>query len=299
MTSINMSPLDIGIRPIVKWAGGKRRLISELLSHDVGPVETYYEPFLGGGAMMLALPLDTPRKICDANADLINLYLTVRDSLEDLLSALQHMPNEPKIYNEIRGWDRLPNWNKKSNIEKSARFLYLNKTAFNGLHRVNRAGEFNVPFGRYKNPKILDRPNLESFSKFLNQKNAEGSFVTEIHPANSFDSFLKNQSLRLGDFVYLDPPYAPLPNSQSFVSYQAGGFSDFDQRRVMEVALESHERGAKVMLSNSSAPMILELYEEILGPTGDFNIEFIQASRNIAAAGSARAAVAEAVIRNY
>jgi DNA adenine methylase len=269
-----------------------------LLSRDVGNINRYFEPFLGGGAMMLALPHETKRYLCDANEDLLNVYVTVRDRLCSLLSVLETLKNDQSTYSEIRGWDRQPDWESRSLVEKSARFIYLNRTGFNGLHRVNASGEFNVPFGRYKNPKIVDSENLQKFSSFLNIKVDDGELLTQIHAARSFSSFLDELAPEENDFVYLDPPYAPLPNASSFVSYQSGGFGELDQRMVMTSALQAHTNGAKVMISNSNAPLILSLYSELLEPEG-FDVEFIFAARNIAAKSASRAPIQEVVIRNY
>ena len=298
MTLISSTPLAEGIRPIVKWAGGKRRLLPALLSRDVGKINRYFEPFLGGGAMMLALPHETRRYLCDANEDLLNVYVTVRDDLPSLLSVLESLKNDQNTYTEIRGWDRQPDWASRSPIEKSARFIFLNRTGFNGLHRVNASGKFNVPFGRYKNPKIADIENLHKFSSFLNLKGDEGEFVTQILAASGFSSFLDEHKPEQNDFVYLDPPYAPLPNASSFVSYQSGGFGELDQRMVMTAALKAHTNGAKVMISNSNAPLILSLFSELLEPHG-FDLDFIFAARNIAAKSASRAPIQEVVIRNY
>jgi DNA adenine methylase len=298
MTLLSETPLNTGVRPIVKWAGGKRKLLPQLLSREVGPINRYFEPFLGGGAMMLALPNEVERFLCDSNEDLLNVYQDVRDNLIPLLEILSTFKNDQETYSAIRDWDRTNDWANRTVIEKSARFIYLNRTGFNGLHRVNAAGKFNVPFGHYKNPKIADRENLHKFSEFLNQKNGDGEFITKLLPAQDFASFLLKVRPESGDFVYLDPPYAPLPNTSSFVSYQAGGFGDADQKSVMESALEAHRRGAKIMISNSKAPVVLQLFSELLEPEG-FSLEFILAARNIAARSSSRAPIHEVVIRNF
>jgi DNA adenine methylase len=298
MTLLSETPLNTGVRPIVKWAGGKRKLLPQLLSREIGPINRYFEPFLGGGAMMLALPNEVERFLCDSNEDLLNVYQGVRDDLIPLLDILSTFKNDQETYSSIRDWDRTNDWANRTIIEKSARFIYLNRTGFNGLHRVNAAGKFNVPFGHYKNPKIADRENLQKFSDFLNQKSADGEFITKLFPAQDFASFLLKVRPGSGDFVYLDPPYAPLPNVSSFVSYQAGGFGDTDQKSVITSALDAHRRGAKVMISNSTAPVVLQLFSELLEPEG-FSLELILAARNIAAKSSSRAPIHEVVIRNF
>jgi len=298
MNRTDLSPLDRGVRPIVKWAGGKRKLLSVLLEVDPGPVRRYFEPFLGGGAMMLAMPNTTRKFLCDSNPELLNLYRTVRDYLPDLLESLRKLDNTKETYLAIRAWDRKPNFLELSDVQRAARFLFLNRTGFNGLYRVNSSGYFNVPYGSYANPRIVDEKNLTSFSAFLNERKWS-RLLTNIGPAMNFSDYLDRFTFKRGDLVYLDPPYAPMNKTSSFVSYQAGGFGEHEQKLVMLVAKRIDAEGGRVMISNSAAEMVKNLYEEILSPLPNFKIGEIEASRLIAAKSSSRTPAKEIVIRNY
>lgn len=264
-------------KPPVKWAGGKGQLIPQFepLFPKTG-WDFYIEPFVGGGAVFFHL---LPRKavLIDSNEELINFYIVVRDELEALLDDLRKHKNNAEYYYYIRSLD--PGF--LTPVERASRFLYLNKTGYNGLWRVNSQGKHNVPFGRYKNPKIVDEPNLRLVRDAL--KRAEllcGDFSLVLDYA------------RPGTFIYLDPPYHPLSDTANFTSYTADAFGPDDQRRLAGVFRELDKKGCLVMLSNSDTPFIRELYAE-------YDIQVVYARRAINCRGDRRGPITELVIRNY
>ncbi|MBX3248821.1 MAG: DNA adenine methylase [Myxococcales bacterium] len=268
--------------PFVKWVGGKGRLLSQLAPLMPPGVERmrHVEPFVGGGALFFAR---APKRalLADVNPDLVGTYEAIRDEVETVLRALARLaalPHESEQFYELR--ERY-NAGGQSKAERAALFIYLNKTCFNGLHRVNRAGHFNVPFGRYKNPRILDADGLRVASHAL-----KGAKIVR----DSFEGLLRNA--RPGDFVYFDPPYEPVSRTASFTGYAQDGFSQADQERLRDVFAALDRRGCKLMLSNSDVPFIRELY-------GRWNIDVIHAARAINCDPSGRGKVAEVVVRNY
>lgn len=271
-------------QPFLKWAGGKRQLLKDIEKYipDSNGITTYYEPFLGGGAVLFHLK---PKKavVNDFNIDLINTYEVVRDNVEELIEDLRKHKNTSDYYYEIRSWDRKPGFDNLSKIEKASRLIYLNKTCFNGLFRVNSNGEFNTPFGRYKNPNIINEDVLRSVSKYLNDNNIRLL-------SGDFEDALKN--IRKGAFVYLDPPYHPISSSSNFTGYTLDGFSENDQKRLKNICDKLTERGIRFLLSNSSAPLILELYQ-------DYKIEYVNARRAINANKEGRGEIKEVLVRNY
>jgi DNA adenine methylase len=275
---------DRAASPFLKWVGGKGKLLSQLVPLLPSGVERmrHVEPFAGGAAMFFAR---TPERavLCDFNRSLVDTYLAVRDELEAVIGELEtlSMSHAAGSYYGVR--ERYNAVGKRqSRSERAAMFIYLNKTCFNGLHRVNRRGEFNVPEGRYKNPRILDEPTLRAASRALAR--------ADIRQA-SFEDMLGY--VRPGDFVYLDPPYEPVSETASFTAYAAGdGFSRGDQTRLRDVVVELDRRGAKVMLSNSDVPFIRELYAQ-------FRIDLVAAPRAINCDARGRGLVSEVVVRNY
>lgn len=271
-------------RPFLKWAGGKRWLV-ETLSPKLKPLNgTYFEPFLGAGAVFLA-QVGAPRRVAsDANHELVNAWNVIRNSLPELLSELSKFSNDKEQFLEVRSWDRQEDWqNDHSPAQRAARLIYLNKTCFNGLFRVNASGQFNVPFGNYKNPRILDVENLEAVRDNLLQ----GSVEIEV---SDFEA--TSEKAKSGDVIYFDPPYAPLSETSSFVSYSETGFNLLDQARLRDVAVRAMDRGVLVVLSNSDVPSIRELY----GIDQRFSLETVRASRAISASASGRAEVDELLI---
>ncbi len=266
-------------KPFVKWAGGKRQLFDELIL-GLPRFENYHEPFLGGGAVFFGLEAKEKIKkayLSDLNVDLINTYSVIKTDVFGLmaeLSSSQYANNEASFY-KIRASK------PTSRVERAARFIYLNKTAFNGLYRVNSKGEFNVPFGRYSNPKILDSENLLLVHRAL-QKD-------ELF-CGDFTHVLKNA--HKGDFVYFDPPYVPISKTSNFTSYTKNSFSEKDQERLMKTFKTLDSRGCYVMLSNSYSDFIADLYSE-------FEPETILANRMINCKGDKRGKIKELVVKNW
>ncbi len=264
-------------RPFVKWAGGKRQVLSQYAPFFPKNIHTYFEPFLGGGAIFFHLQ---PSKavLTDINAELVNVYQHVRDSVEEVLAILrEHQKHHSKeYYYSVRANLEV------SPLERAARFLYLNKTCFNGLYRENSKGHFNVPMGRYKKPAIYNPELLCSASRALQS--------TAI-ALESFENIL-NYSLHPHDLVYFDPPYHPISATSRFTSYNRYAFCADDQIRLKETFAELARRGIQVMLSNSDCFFIRELYE-------GFNIHTIQAARSINSKSERRGKITELLITSY
>lgn len=245
------------------------------------------EPFVGGGAVFFEHG-DENSIISDKNTDLFYTYITVRDNLELLKSKLKKhsAKNSPEYFAEIRSWDRVSlgkRYFRRSIVNRASRFIYLNKTAFNGMYRVNLSGEYNVPYGNYKNPNIFDEFALEEASTAL-----QG---VEILNADFAEVARKAVS---GDFVYFDPPYAPLSQTESFTAYTKDGFDRNEQERLRNLCLELSERGVFVMVSNSNADLIKSLYG-----TNNFKIHKVTALRSINSNGTKRKGCTELIITNY
>ncbi len=268
-------PLDG--RPFLKWAGGKTKLIQQYNFYFPKVYKTYYEPFLGGGAVFFYLN-PTNATLTDINAELVNAYRCVKDNVEELIKLLDihQLKHSRDYYYDVRRFAYA------TDIEKAARLIYLNKTCFNGLYRENSQGEFNVPIGKYKNPKICNPVLLRAVSVTL--QNAQ----IEVRP---FEDIL-NYARSGNDFVYFDPPYHPLSSTSNFTAYSRYLFSQSDQIRLKEVFAELAKRGVKVMLSNSDCEFIRELYSE-------FNIYSILASRLINSKATNRGKISEVLITSY
>ena len=266
--------------PFLKWAGGKSRLLSQYDSYfpSPGSISRYYEPFIGSAAVYFHLqPADA--HLADCNWKLVETYRVVRDNVEGLIEALQPHKNEKEYYYKVRAQDP----QELSEVERAARLIYMNKTCYNGLYRENQQGEFNVPFGRYKRPKICDKPRLRAASRAL-----QGVRLT----AADFTDVIVEAGP--GDFVYFDPPYVPLNATSSFTSYSRYGFDEADHRRLAETFDTLSERGCRVMLSNSSAPLVYKLYQG-----RGYHLHEIQARRNINSKADKRGPVKELLIVNY
>ena len=266
--------------PIVKWAGGKRQLMFELLNNIPKNYNRYFEPFVGGGALFFELQPNNAY-ISDINEELINLYRVVRDNVNELINDLKKHEISKEYFIEIRNIDRKSEYQNWSKIQKASRFIYLNRTCFNGLYRVNSQGQFNVPFGHYKNPRILDENNLINCSNLLQK--------TEIRHSD-FSEILK--IVKKGDFVYFDPPYVPLSETSSFTSYTKDGFDMDMQFKLKDVCNELNSMGIKFLLSNSDTKLVNELYE-------NYNIKKVFASRAINANADGRGKITEILVRNY
>ena len=266
--------------PIVKWVGGKRQLMFELLKNMPKSYNRYFEPFIGGGALFFELQPDNAY-ISDMNEELINLYQVVRDEVDKLICDLQKHDVSKEYFMEIRNIDRTEEYQNWSDVQKASRFIYLNRTCFNGMYRVNSKGEFNVPFGHYKNPRILDENNLINCSNLL-----QG---IEIKHAD-FSEILKK--VKKGDFVYFDPPYVPLSETSSFTSYTKEGFDINMQFKLRDVCDELDTMGVNFLLSNSDTKLVNDLYE-------NYNIKKVFASRQINANADGRGKITEVLVRNY
>lgn len=266
--------------PIVKWVGGKRQLMFELLKNMPETYNRYFEPFIGGGALFFELQPQNGY-ISDMNEELINLYTVVRDDVYNLIDDLNKHEISKEYFLKIRNLDRTEKYNKLSDLQKASRFIYLNRTCFNGMYRVNSQGQFNVPFGDYKNPRIVDTGNLINCSNLL--KN------TEICCADFSEILNKVQK---GDFVYFDPPYVPLNETSSFTSYTKDGFDLDMQFKLRDVCDELDSMGVMFMLSNSDTKLVNELYS-------NYEIKKVFASRAINANGNGRGKITEVLVRNY
>ncbi|MCA9872526.1 MAG: DNA adenine methylase [Anaerolineales bacterium] len=266
--------------PFLKWAGGKQRLIPQYQAF-FPPLETishYYEPFIGSAAVFFHWQ-PRPATLSDRNEKLIEVYQMVQQQVTAVIDALQPHRNDPDYYYAVRAQDP----QNLSPVERAARLIYLNKTCYNGLYRENSQGKFNVPFGRYKRPKICDVDRLCAASAALQGVNLV---------ADDFAWVL--DTAVVGDFLYFDPPYAPLTATSNFTSYHRHGFDAADQYRLAQTISGLTARGCKVMLSNSSAPLIYELYQQ-----PPYRLIEIQARRAINSKGDGRGPVKELLILNY
>ncbi|MEZ4267440.1 MAG: DNA adenine methylase [Myxococcota bacterium] len=263
-------------QPIVKWAGGKRRIMADLCSRLPARYDRYFEPFFGGGALFFQLQPEIAR-ISDVNGELVNLYQVTRDQVEALIDDLQRHRYERTYYYAMRATDP----NTLTPVQRASRTIYLNRTCFNGLYRVNRRGQFNVPMGRYQDPVICQPERLRAVSALLAS--------TDIRQADF--SWVLDEA-RPGDFVYFDPPYQPLSPTANFTSYASGDFSEKDQAHLAEVYAALARRGVNCMLSNSDTPLVRELY-------ADFRCDQVFAPRAISRDGGSRQAVAEVIVLSY
>ena len=276
------------IKPYLKWAGGKRQLLSEIKEHLPKNIKncTYYEPFLGAGAVFFDLQ---PKKaiINDFNEQLIITYNVIKENVEELIELLKAYKkrNDEEYYYEIRNMDRDESkFNRLTNIEKAARLIFLNKTCFNGLYRVNSQGLFNVPYGKYKNPSICEDIILHQINIYLNSNqikilNKDFEYAVSTASKNSF--------------IYFDPPYHS-PDKTNFTGYQADGFGEDEQERLRNVILKMTNKGVKCLLSNSDTEYIRELYN-----FDCFEIISVQAKRAINSDSTGRGNVNEVLIKNW
>jgi DNA adenine methylase len=271
------------VAPVLKWVGGKRQLLSVLTPLLPKHITTYCEPFVGGGALLFDLQPNIAY-VNDINSELIRVYNVIKNDVEPLITELQSFKNESDYFYAVRDWDRdKAKYPSRTDVQKAARVLYLNKTCFNGLFRVNNAGEFNSPFGNYRNPNIVNAPVLRAVSAYLNT-------ATIYLTSTDYETVL--ESISKGTFVYLDPPYDPVSDTSSFTGYVKGGFTRTDQIRLRECCDTLNERGIKFMLSNSATDFIKEQY-------ADYKITTVQAKRAINSVASKRGDVDEVVVRNY
>ena len=280
-SSDDEAPFLSGVaKPFIKWAGGKTSLLKELIIRKPTHYQRYIEAFAGGAALFFALQ-PTEAILIDTNSDLISTYKTVRDNCNGLIKELKKHQYERDHYYEMRDVDRSSRYNRWSDLKKAARLIYLNKSCYNGLYRVNSKGQFNVPFGRYSNPRIVDQRNLKACSLALAN--------CDIRQA-SFE--LVEKLAKKGDFIYFDPPYMPLSKTANFTSYSAEGFNEAKQEALLRLCQRLSKKKINFMLSNSDQPLIREMYSS-------FNIDVVECARAINSKGSKRGKISELIIRNY
>jgi DNA adenine methylase len=300
------------VRPLLKWAGGKRQLLPALARYYPAAFDRYIEPFLGSGAVFFHLAaagaLDGRAvHLADVNADLIGCYRALRDRTDAVVRALaalerQHRARGDDCYYAVR--DERFNPRRAALLARlrdepavaasypadlAAMLIFLNRTGFNGLYRLNRRGLFNVPAGRYTEPRICDDAHLRQVAAIFQRPGVRIDYCT-------FDATLAGAGR--GDFVYCDPPYAPLSRTASFAHYTANGFSAFDQRRLQQAVMAACHRGAQVLVSNSSAPEIVAGYESTEARAAGLVVRRVAARRAINSRASARGPVDELIITN-
>ena len=269
--------------PVVKWVGGKRQLLPQILPLIPKRMTAYCEPFLGGGAVLFALQ---PKRalVNDLNQDLITVYRVIKENADALIEHLSRHENTPEYFYRIRDLDRDKDaYAALSDVEKASRLLYLNKTCYNGLFRVNASGAFNSPYGHYRRPNIVNEQTIRGVSRYFNS--CDITFFS-----GDFASVL--EQVPKGGFVYLDPPYDPVSDTASFTGYNRGGFGREEQVRLKECCDALTARGVKFLLSNSATPFIRELY-------GSYRVSIVQARRAVNSVASRRGAIEEVLVRNY
>lgn len=272
-------------RPFVKWVGGKRQLLEQFRELGLypskfnGACSRYFEPFVGGGAVFFDLQTKNAI-ISDLNSELITTYKVVRDDVERLIESLKKHVYDKDYFLKIRAMDHV----KMSDLDVASRFIYLNRTCFNGMYRVNSKGQFNVPFGRYKNPIICDEGNLRAASRSLQ----------DVEILN-VDYKVAVSKAKAGDFVYFDPPYYPISSTSSFTSYTKNGFAEKEQVELRDTFAELSNRGCCVMLSNSDSAFIRDIY----GGLKNVTITTVGAGRAINSKATGRGKITELVITNY
>ena len=274
-------------KPFVKWAGGKRQLIPILNENLPESFGTYYEPFLGGGALLfhiLAERKDQRCSISDLNSDLVLTYTTIRNRIDELISSLKN--HERNYHKDSKSYYySVRESSPRSEIEKTSRLLFLNRTCFNGLYRVNSKGKFNVPLGRYSNPNIVNEGNLRSVSAILQSNKV-------AIKCQDFESVLRDA--KKDDLVYFDPPYQPVSDTANFTSYTNKNFTYEDLNRLAELCLKLDSKGCKVLLSNSDSKDVADMFSN-----KSWKINRIQANRSINSNSKKRTGHFELLIKNY
>jgi len=273
-------------KPFVKWVGGKRQLLRQFRDMGLYPPDafnpltnTYFEPFVGGGAVFFDL-LPKKAELSDLNNELVTTYNVIKNDVDGLIKSLKKHKYEKEYYLEVRAKDP----KMLSDLDVASRFIFLNRTCFNGMYRVNSKGGFNVPFGKYTNPMICDEENLHKVSKALQKVTIQNQ---------DYKAVLKKA--KKGDFVYFDPPYYPVSKTASFTSYTANSFLDKEQTELRDTFVELNKRGCFVMLSNSDTPFIYKIYSGIK----DVKVSKVSAGRAINSNAAKRGKVSEVLVTNY
>ncbi len=269
-------------QPFLKWVGGKRQILEEIRKYVPKRFNIYYEPFVGGGAVLFDLQ---PQKavINDVNCELINTYVVIRDAVDEVLRDLSKHQNEKEYFYTVRALDRTQMFKELTPVERASRLIFLNRTCYNGLFRVNSQGQFNVPFGDYKNPAIVNESVIRAVHQYLASNDVKilyGDFVDAVASATQ------------GDFVYFDPPYDPLSDTASFTGYTLSGFSKTEQMRLRETMDCLTKRGCYVLLSNSATDFIKDLYS-------GYKMVIVEAARAINSNASKRGKIDELLVMNY
>lgn len=273
------------LAPILKWVGGKRQLLPEIAKYVPDSYSLYVEPFLGGAAVLLH-EQPAQARVNDSNAELINVYKCVKESASELIETLEEHAQRnaeqgSEYYYSVRALDRSEKYRELSDVQRAARILYLNKTCFNGLFRVNSAGQLNVPYGKYKNPNIVNREQIFALEKYLNEAEVD------MRCGDYKDCLV---DLPQDGFVYLDPPYMPLSQTSSFTGYTQEGFGYQDQVTLRDECLKLREQGIAFLQSNSDCEAIRELYK-------DFEIHTVSARRAVNSKAAKRGSITEVLIR--
>lgn len=263
--------------PFIKWAGGKQNLAKHVIRRLPDEIDTYYEPMVGGGAILIRMRGKFQRAvISDTNPEVVNAWRAVKKDVKKLIQALRRpkFKYEKETFLKIRA----QNPDKLSPVGRAARFIYLNKTCFNGLYRVNSQGQFNVPFGKYKDPVICDAENLQAVSQLLkNVKILDKDFEAACKEAGK------------GDAIYFDPPYMPVSKTSNFTGYTADGFNDQEHERLARVFEKAGDRGVRVVLTNSVAPGVMELF-------GKFDYDQQDGNRSIGGPADYRGKAGEVIV---
>jgi len=273
----------IKAKPFIKWVGWKRQLIAQFGELFPKDFNNYHEPFLWGWAVFFNLQKNRSF-LSDVNEELINTYQVIKKEPQKLIKFLETLTYNKETFLEIRAWDRQENWQEKySSVQRAGRFIYLNRTCFNGLYRVNSKWQFNVPFWKYKNPDFIQKENILNTSRLLNETEAQIKL-------QSFEKVLENANP--WDFVYFDPPYDVLTDSANFTSYDKSWFGRDMQKKLAEVCKKLDQKWVKFMLSNHNTPFIREIYSW-------FKFDIVKARRNVNSKASGRWEIEEIVVRNY
>ena len=269
------------IKPFIKWVGGKRQLLNQILPYIPKDFYRYYEPFIGGGALLFELQPKVAI-INDINPELVNVYEVVKNNPQELITTLSYFDHSKSFYEGLRLWDRDPDYLVKySEVERAARFIYINKCGFNGLWRVNSKGQCNVPFGKNNNPDYVQENTIRECHQYLQKVLiTQGDFVNCAMSASK------------GDFIYFDPPYHPISDTSNFTGYSKESFTIDDQIRLKKLMNDLTRRGVKIMASNSFSPFALELFK-------DYNQYVLSAKRSINSDSAKRGAISELLITNY